>query len=203
MTQIKLIYAASLNGCIGKDGKLPWSIPEDLKRFKDKTVASNVIMGRKTWESLPNRPLPSRAHYVVTTDRDLEEKDQSARGEQVRVIQHPFDVFNGFRPFDKRKNELWVIGGTSLFTLFLPFACEVHETLVDKVVHGDAFAAPIPRKAMEFERDASRSDNGWQTSSSGERYCTTVWVRKPNQHFFIRLGDIRNFFAPLCLPGDH
>lgn len=186
--RVKLIYAASLNGCIGHKGQIPWRIPEDLARFKTTTVGATVLMGRKTWESLPRRPLPARNHIIVSSSQELAIELGAQDG--IRVVQNPYAVWDGFRPFDKRNPDLWVIGGERVFNDMLPFATEVHETLVDKIIRGDAFAAPIPHKVKYFERDPTRSDSGWKTSVSGERYCTTVWVRRKKP-----LNDQPNFIT--------
>jgi dihydrofolate reductase len=105
-----MIVACDRNGAIGKDGDLPWKQSTDLQHFKQVTMGSNLIMGRKTWDSLPGM-LPGRAHYVLS------------RGEVegVEVI-----------ALDKAlETEGWVIGGGEIYELFLPHVEELHRTIID------------------------------------------------------------------------
>ena len=76
MTVISLVYAQSRNGVIGDDGGLPWHLPSDLKRFKETTFGKPVIMGRKTWDGLPRKPLPGRMNIVMTRHRILQRRAQ-------------------------------------------------------------------------------------------------------------------------------
>jgi dihydrofolate reductase len=146
--RVTIVVARARNGVIGRDGKLPWHIPADLKRFKALTMGSAMIMGRKTFESLPGL-LPGRRHIVLTRDRtwnvqgtevahDVEEALHLARGEPVSVI-----------------------GGAEIFDLFLPLAdrIELTEVLVDAV--GDTIM-PDPRgsgKWYEVQREADLEQN--------------------------------------------
>ena len=84
---IALIYARAANGVIGKDGTMPWHLPEDLAHFKQLTQGNPVIMGRKTWDSLPPRfrPLPGRSNIVVTRQQDWNENGAQRRSEERRV----------------------------------------------------------------------------------------------------------------------
>jgi dihydrofolate reductase len=105
-----MIVACDRNGAIGKDGDLPWKQSTDLQHFKQVTMGSNLIMGRKTWDSLPGM-LPGRTHYVLS------------RGEVegVEVI-----------ALDKAlETEGWVIGGGEIYKLFLPHVEELHRTIID------------------------------------------------------------------------
>ena len=69
--ELKLIYARSRNGVIGREGQLPWHLPADLAHFKQTTLGQAVVMGRKTWESLPKRPLPGRPNIIATRNLDF------------------------------------------------------------------------------------------------------------------------------------
>jgi dihydrofolate reductase len=126
--QITLVVARAQNGVIGRDGKLPWHLPADLKRFKALTMGSAMVMGRRTFDSLPGL-LPGRRHIVLTRDRgwraegaevahDVDEALRLARGEPVSVI-----------------------GGAEIFELFLPIADRVELTEVLEDVSGDTFIA--------------------------------------------------------------
>lgn len=124
--RITLVVARARNGVIGRDGKLPWHLPADLKRFKALTLGSAMVMGRKTFQSLPGL-LPGRRHIVLTRDRswhadgaetahDIEEAQRLAGGEPLSVI-----------------------GGADIFSLFLPRADRIELTEVLEEVPGDTF----------------------------------------------------------------
>jgi dihydrofolate reductase len=111
-----MIVACDRNGAIGKDGDLPWKQSTDLQHFKQVTLGSNIIMGRKTWDSLPG-VLPERRHLVLS------------RGEVEGAEVISFD--------EALKIDGWVIGGGQIYELFLPHVSELHRTIIDARV-GDA-----------------------------------------------------------------
>jgi len=116
ITMLGMIVACDRNGAIGKDGDLPWRQSTDLQHFKQVTLGSNIIMGRKTWDSLPG-VLPDRRHLVLS------------RGEVEGAEVISFD--------EALKMDGWVIGGGQIYELFLPHVSELHRTIVDARV-GDA-----------------------------------------------------------------
>ena len=99
---ITLVVAAARNGVIGKDGAIPWRLPDDLKRFKALTLGHTVVMGRKTWDSLPdkNRPLPERRNVVVTRDAAW-----AAPGAQRATLEKAL----------AEEGEIFVIGGAEIY----------------------------------------------------------------------------------------
>ena len=99
---IKLVLAVAENGVIGKDGAIPWHISEDLKRFKALTMGHTVVMGRKTWDSLPKKPLPGRVNIVVTRQTDWHA--EGARGTSL-----------GKRLRWRASAEVMVIGGAEIY----------------------------------------------------------------------------------------
>jgi len=129
--KIKAILAIASNGAIGISNKLPWDIPEDLKYFKEKTTTKTVVMGRKTWESIPERfrPLPNRENIVITTNKDYE-----APG--ATVVSNIEDAI-----IAASTNEVWIIGGASIYKQILENSLvdEIHLTIVPKAVDGDSF----------------------------------------------------------------
>ena len=129
---ITLVVARAQNGVIGRDGTLPWHLPADLKRFKALTMGSVMVMGRKTFDSLPGL-LPGRRHVVLTRDRAW-----SAPGAEVA-----HDV--GEALVLARGEPVSVIGGAELFALFLPLADRIELTEVLADVEGDTFM-PDPRE---------------------------------------------------------
>ena len=141
---ITIVVARAQNGVIGRDGKLPWHISADLKRFKALTMGSTMLMGRKTFESLPGL-LAGRRHIVLTRDR-------SWRAEGVDVA-HDADEALGLA----RGEKLSVIGGADLFTLFLPLADRVELTEVLADVAGDT-RIEDPRSTGEW-RETFREEH--------------------------------------------
>jgi dihydrofolate reductase len=125
---LALIAAVSRNRVIGKDGKLPWHISEDLKRFKRITTGHTVLMGRKTFESL-GKPLPNRRN-VVLTSRTL------PGVETYRSISEALDALAG-------EAKVFVIGGGELFTALLDRVDEFYFTIVDRDVDGDTYFPPF------------------------------------------------------------
>jgi dihydrofolate reductase len=128
---ITLIVARAKNGVIGRNGKLPWHIPADLKRFKALTMGSVMVMGRKTFSSLPGL-LPGRRHIVLTRDPDW-----SAEGAEVAHDVDEAVHLAGDQPIS-------VIGGAEIFALFLPFAAQMELTEVLADIAGDTLM-PDPR----------------------------------------------------------
>ena len=125
---MKAIAAMSRNRVIGAEGKIPWSLPEDMKFFKRTTLGHVVLMGRKTFESL-GRLLPGREHWVVSRTADFE---------GVRMIRALAEIAE---PEDGR--ELFLIGGGELYRELLPQCNELYLTLVNREVEGDAFFPPF------------------------------------------------------------
>lgn len=123
--EVTLILARADNGVIGKDGDIPWHIPADLRRFKQLTLGSPMIMGRKTFDSLPGL-LPGRRHIVLTRDE--------AWGEDGA------EVVNSVEAALKAANapHVWVIGGAEIYRLFLPLADRIELTEVHLSPEGDA-----------------------------------------------------------------
>jgi dihydrofolate reductase len=128
--RLALIVAASENGVIGTGGTLPWRIPEDMRGFKEKTLGKPCIMGRKTWESFPKRPLPGRPNIVITRDRHF-----TAEG---ATVVHSFD--EALRAAERLKGdaeEIMVLGGAEIYAMALPRADRIYLTRVHATVEGD------------------------------------------------------------------
>lgn len=137
---LTLVVARATNGVIGRDGKLPWHIPEDLKRFKALTLGKPMIMGRRTFESLPGL-LPGRRHVVLTRDRDWQ-----AEGAEVA---HTVD-----EALTLAGDDASVIGGAEIFALFEPLADRWELTEVQVDMPGDVvMPAPDPARWREVWRD--------------------------------------------------
>ena len=148
--RIKAIVAMSRNRVIGADGKIPWHITEDLKRFKELTSGHIVLMGRKTYETLPSRyrPLPNRRNVVVTKIPDFGEE------ENIDVFNDPINAVKvlSAEP-DSAEQTLWIIGGGEIYRATQSLWDEVHLTLVNTTVVGDTtfpeFEAEFTEKSKE------------------------------------------------------
>jgi dihydrofolate reductase len=149
--QLHLIFARSRNGVIGKDGGLPWHLPEDLAHFKRTTLGCPVIMGRKTWDSLPPkfRPLPGRLNVVVTR-----QDDWKAAG---AVVAHSLSDARAACPAD---STAWVIGGAELYSQALPLASTAVVTEIDADFEGDAFAPQFGPEWVETSQQQQLSSTG-------------------------------------------
>jgi dihydrofolate reductase len=161
---VSLIWAQARDGVIGADGALPWHLPEDLRLFRERTTGSTVVMGRRTWESLPERfrPLPGRTNVVLTSDPDWY-AEGARRADSVPEVLGEQD-------------ELWVIGGGTVYDAFLPHADRLVVTHVDVLVEGDTWAPAI---GPEWRPVTRTPDEGWSLSSSGLRYAVTEYEREP------------------------
>jgi dihydrofolate reductase len=140
--KVNLIFCQDLDGNIGKNNKLLFEIPEDLRRFSSLTRAGIVVMGRKTWDSLPSayRPLPNRPNIVLTTNPRL-------KLEGACVSTNPYDVVKSSFYADEHVNkDIWIIGGGNIYEFYINVAKEIHQTLVFERVDGDTKAPYIDPK---------------------------------------------------------
>ena len=157
---VSIIVAMALNRVIGSGNSMPWYLPEDLKKFRELTTGHAILMGRKTYESLP-KVLPNREHYVVTRDPDYKSTNERASSNS-----HVFTALDpaaalGFIS-DRIElegdipEEVFVIGGGELFSQLLPYADKIYMTLIRKDIDGDTFFPQI-------------DDNEW-VQTSGEDF---------------------------------
>lgn len=139
---LSLIVAMSKNGVIGKDNKLPWHLPEDLKRFKRITMGHPIIMGRKTFESI-GKPLPGRKNIVLSRSlpllTSLLTSPYKGEEDQIVVMNSLEKAFSLCNP----NEEVFVIGGAEIFKLALPFAHKIYLTLIEQEIDGDIFFQKI------------------------------------------------------------
>lgn len=153
--RVHVILARTRQGVVGKDNALPWHLPEDLAHFKRTTMGCPVIMGRKTWDSLPPkfRPLPGRTNVVVTRQANWSGTDVTGTRHALRAeslahaLQQCADA-----------PDVWVIGGAQLWALALPLASTAVVTEIDLEVEGDAFAptfGPTWREVRRHEQVAA------------------------------------------------
>jgi len=157
-----LIWAESDGGIIGKDGVMPWHLPEDLSHFAALTRGNPVIMGRKTWQSLPQRfrPLPGRRNIVVT--RQAQWRDEGAE------VAHSVDTAIEMAVASVEPDEIvWVIGGAEIYSQALVRAQRLEVTEIREHFTGDAHA---PERGEQWMLAPSDPVEGWHTSSSGLHY---------------------------------
>ena len=133
---ISLVVARARNGVIGRDGDLPWRLRSDLQRFKAITIGKPCIMGRKTWESLPLKPLPGRLNVVLTRDEGWGEDGQAKGALVCRTLDEAIEIARE-QAEDDGVDEICVIGGAGLFEAVLPRAKRLYVTEVDAEVEGD------------------------------------------------------------------
>ena len=167
---IGLIWAEAEGRVIGRDGVMPWHIPEDLAHFKAVTLGSAVVMGRKTWDSLPERfrPLEDRRNIVVTR-----QSDWSADGVEVA---HSLDDALALASGNTDTGWIWVIGGAEIFAAVLARADRLEVTEIRAEIAGDTFAPEIPDSWLAVDRDP---DEGWRTSRTGAAYRFVRYERTP------------------------
>ncbi|NMM19965.1 MAG: dihydrofolate reductase [Rhodoferax sp.] len=163
--KLHLIFARAANGVIGNHNTLPWHLPEDMAHFKRTTLGCPVIMGRKTWDSLPPkfRPLPGRLNVVVTRQADW----QAAGALRAHSLQEACNLC----PAD---SDAWVIGGAEIYTQALPLASSAVVTEIDATYEGDAFAPAFGPEWTETAREKQRSTTG--LSFSFITYCKNTGV---------------------------
>lgn len=150
MPRISLIAALTNTGAIGKENDLLLIIPDDLKRFKELTTNHAVLMGRKTWESLPEkvRPLPNRTNIVVTRQRDYDAPGAVVCTSLEEALEKA------------EAGEVFVIGGGQLFTETLPLADRLYLTLIDSDQDGDIFFPPYKDVFTKTVFEEEREYNG-------------------------------------------
>ena len=129
-----MIYASSLNHVIGQNNRLPWRLPTDLRTFKEKTLHQIVVMGRKTFESLPKSftPLPLRTNAIVSRSYPY----MKFRDDSIIIVNDLKKFLEANKDSDK---EIWIMGGCEIYKQSIDYVKEIHHTLVNITVDGDAF----------------------------------------------------------------
>ena len=145
--QFTLVYARAANGAIGKDGALPWHLPADLRRFKALTMGKPMVMGRKTFESLPGL-LPGRRHIVLTR----RERWDCEGADVVRSVDEAVALLDG--------EPASVIGGAAIFDVFLPIATRAELTEIHADFDGDVFMRPLPAGWQIATREDHEAQDG-------------------------------------------
>jgi len=157
MSEIVLVLAVAENGVIGKDGGIPWHISEDMKRFKALTMGHTVVMGRKTWDSLPKKPLAGRVNVVVTRQKDWH-AEGATRADSLG------------RATSGTSGTVMIIGGAEIYERALPLASRIELTEIHRAFKGDAHFA-FDRKDWH---ETAREDH---VTPDGLRYSYVTLVR--------------------------
>ncbi len=184
MTRIGLIWAQAHGGVIGAAGGMPWHVPEDLARFRALTTGGPVVMGRRTWESFPDRfrPLPDRRNIVVTRDDEWSAPgaaraaslDAALALARAVLLSHSAVSDDGTRQRNGNvPDTIWVIGGGQLFLEAIDVADVLEVTELDLEVEGDTTAPGTDG----WHVVASDPDAGWHTSRTGIRYRFLTYER--------------------------
>ena len=173
ITGVGLVWAQTTAGVIGKDGDMPWHLPEDLKHFTKLTTGHPVIMGRKTWLSFPAkyRPLPGRTNIVITRQENW---GSTPEAEGAVVVKSLDDALLESQ-FVPGGGTVWILGGGEIFAQSVDIADVAVITFIDSEADGDTYA---PELGYEWENSANEPRKGWLTSANGTRYRFTVWRRK-------------------------
>ena len=152
-SSVRLVWAQSPDGVIGADGDIPWDLPEDRRLFKALTTGGTVVMGRRTWDSLPPRfrPLPGRRNLVLS-----------------RTPQEGAETFPDLRQaLAAVSGDVWVIGGAAVYRAAQPFADRIVVTDIREFFDGDTYAPDVGRPPD--------SVGAWQVSSTGLHYRFLTW----------------------------
>lgn len=143
---LSTIVAIANNNVIGKDNKLIWHLPEDLKRFKQITTGKNIIMGRKTFESL-GRVLPNRKHIILCNDMEM-----TIDNENVEIL----DDISKLDKYINSEEENFVIGGATIYKLLMPYVNKLYITKINEDFEGDVYFPEI--KETEWKEISKEKD---------------------------------------------
>mgnify|MGYP000524123169 CR=1 FL=1 len=165
---LHLIFARAANGVIGRHNTLPWHLPEDLAHFKRTTLGCPVIMGRKTWDSLPPRfrPLPGRLNIVVTRQGDWQAEGAQRAGSIAEAC-----------ALCPPGSEAWVIGGAEIYAQALPLARTAVVTEIEASYDGDAFAPQFGPDWVEITRERHTSAMGLAFSFVTYQHTSTALLK--------------------------
>ena len=158
--KFSMIVSASENDVIGKNNNLPWHFPNDLKRFKSLTTNKIIIMGKNTYLSLPKKqPLANRINVVISSDNDFLNKNEIIYNSHTGIIKlkNIFEVFNFIYDFELKKSnnheisslfdidEYFIIGGQSIYELFLPYIKKIYLTKIHAEINGDCYLPDLTK----------------------------------------------------------
>ncbi|WP_115790297.1 dihydrofolate reductase [Arthrobacter silvisoli] len=171
-SQIGLVWAQTINGVIGRGGTMPWHVPEDLKHFSALTTGHPVIMGRKTWESFPEkyRPLPGRTNIVVTRQEGWAGTPEA----EGAVVVSSLDEALLESQFAPGNAQVWIVGGGEIYRQSMDLADHAVITIIDSDTAGDTYA---PELGKHWTVESTEPAEGWLESKNGTKYRITTWRR--------------------------
>ena len=161
---LSIIVAKAKNNTIGKDNKLLWHIPDDLRRFKELTTNHNIIMGRKTFESI-GKILPNRKHIIFSQNPDFK-----IENENIEIVHSMLQI----QQYIEDENENFVIGGAMIYNLLMPYVTKMYVTEIDKDFEGDTV---FPRINPDIWQEISREE-GQKKEKNDFKYEYVVYKRK-------------------------
>ena len=161
---LSIIVAVANKNVIGKDNKLIWHLPEDLKRFKEITSGHKIIMGRKTFESL-GRVLPNRKHIILCNDMEMDIDD-----ENVEIL----DDISKLDKYIETDEECFVIGGATIYKLLMPYSNKMYITKINQDFEGDVY---FPEISDEIWTEVSR-EKGLKNEENPFDYDYITYIRK-------------------------
>ncbi|WP_239348652.1 dihydrofolate reductase [Snodgrassella communis] len=160
--KITLVAALADNNCIGQNNRIPWHVPEDFEFFKNYTMGKPVVMGRKTWESLPKKPLPGRPNYVISRQQEQQFSGAILCHSIKEAIQQLADC-----------PEIIIMGGAQIYAQAMPLATDLRLTRIHVNVIGDTFFPAI-------------NANEWQQTESSSHISSKNNIAYDLQHFVRR-----------------
>ncbi|WP_028273102.1 dihydrofolate reductase [Atopococcus tabaci] len=137
---LTFVWAEDKNGVIGLEGKIPWKLPNDMKFFKEVTMSGAVVMGRKTYESIPNPPLPGRTNIVLTRNQLFSEPGVLTAHDRETVLEFAA----------QSEKDVHIIGGAEIFYLFKEDVERLYRTVIHDKFPGDTYMIPINWKEWEL-----------------------------------------------------
>lgn len=174
MTKIKLISAVAIDGAIGKNNQLLWNLPEDLKRYKEKTTGNVLIVGSTTFKGLPKVALKNRVHVVIDSDPETSLESQS--DPEVHLVSSIGDSIILARKIASEDQDIYVIGGSSIYYMFIDLVDEVEITWINKTYPDADRMFPDWRLDLLFKIS---SETDWIKSSDGNlEYKYSYYIKK-------------------------
>lgn len=161
---INIITARDLNSGIGKDNSLPWRMPSDLKFFKNKTMNGVIVLGRKTFDSLPGI-LPGRAHWVISKSR------MDVIHPEVSVFKSPEMILQKAKEMGLK--EIWIAGGATIYKEFLPYADTLYINEIQTSTDSDTFFPP----PNEYGFKLLTRELGEKTEKDQHEYYKETWIK--------------------------
>jgi len=172
--EVAMVWAQDTAGAIGVKGGIPWYVPEDFARFKELTLGAAVIMGRATWDSLPerSRPLPGRHNIVISRNTLASAPGADVVGSVEQALEHA----SSFQPEDGAPT-IWIIGGGQIYRQALAFADRLEVTVMDTRIAGAGADAFAPVLGDDWAGTQPSVEQDWHTSRTGMRFTFLTYRR--------------------------